>query len=214
MQVEIWSDVVCPWCYIGKRNFEQALAQFAGRDDVEVTWRAFELDPVHAPEPIGLTQLLADKYGIGPDEAATRHQRTTQAATNAGLELHLERALSGNTFDAHRVIHLAKERGLQDAMKERLLRAYFVEGLPFSERETLVTLAGEAGLDPAEVRELLASDRFAEEVRDDEQTAARLGISGVPFFVLDRRLGLSGAQPPEVLLGALEEAAAAAPPAD
>jgi predicted DsbA family dithiol-disulfide isomerase len=208
MEVEIWSDVVCPWCYIGKRRFEQALAQFAGRDDVQVTWRSFELDPEGSPEPILLTDLLATKYHIAGAEAAERHARTTGTAAGVGLGLRLDRALSGNTFDAHRVIHLAGEHGLQDAAKERLLAAYFSEGRPISDRDTLVELAGSIGLDPVEVRDMLESDRFAAEVRDDELTATRLGISGVPFFVLDRRLGVSGAQPVEVLLGALEQAAA------
>jgi predicted DsbA family dithiol-disulfide isomerase len=208
VEVEIWSDVVCPWCYIGKRRFEQALEQFAGRDDVQVTWRSFELDPDGSPEPILLTDLLAAKYHIEGAEAAERHRRTTDTAAGVGLSLQLGKALSGNTFDAHRVIHLAREHGLQDAAKERLLAAYFAEGRPISDRETLVELAESIGLDADEVRAMLESERFAREVRDDEQTAARLGISGVPFFVLDGRLGLSGAQPVEVMLGALEQAAA------
>jgi predicted DsbA family dithiol-disulfide isomerase len=207
MQVEIWSDVVCPWCYIGKRRFEAALARFDGRDDVEVTWRSFELDPQGSRDPIDLTRLLAEKYDIQAAEAAERHARTTATAADVGLELHLEKARSGNTMDAHRVIHLAREHGLQDAAKERLLRAYFVEGRPISDRETLVELGASIGLDPGELRAMLESDRFADDVRDDERTAARFGINGVPFFVLDRKLGVSGAQPVEVLVGALEQAA-------
>jgi predicted DsbA family dithiol-disulfide isomerase len=214
MQVEIWSDVVCPWCYIGKRRFETALAQFAGRADVEVTWRSFELDPEGSPEPILLTDLLAAKYHIEGAEAAERHERTTETAAGVGLGLHLDRALSGNTFDAHRVIHLAHEHGLQDAAEERLFAAYFTEGRAISDRETLVELAASIGLDAGETRAMLASDRFAREVREDELTASRLGISGVPFFVLDRRLGVSGGQPVEAMLGALEEAAAEALPVD
>jgi predicted DsbA family dithiol-disulfide isomerase len=209
MQVEIWSDVVCAWCYIGKRRFEEALDSFAGRADVEVTWRSFELDPEGSPEPIALTQLLAEKYDIHGEQAAERHARTTATAAGVGLELHLDRALSGNTFDAHRVIQLARAHGLQAAAQERLFGAYFSEGLPISDRDTLVQLAASVGLARDEVRSMLEGDRFAAEVRDDELTAARLGISGVPFFVLDRRIGLSGAQPVEVMLGALEQAARA-----
>ena len=209
MQVEIWSDVVCAWCYIGKRRFEQALAAFEGRADVEITWRSFELDPEGSREPIDLTRLLAEKYDIGAEQATERHARTTSTAAGLGLELHLEKARSGNTFDAHRVIHLGRTHGLQAEAQERLFAAYFSEGLPISDRETLVDLAASVGLDAGEVRAMLESDRFAAEVRDDELTAARFGISGVPFFVLDRRLGLSGAQPVEVMLGALQEAAAA-----
>jgi predicted DsbA family dithiol-disulfide isomerase len=208
MQVEIWSDVVCAWCYIGKRRFEQALASFEGRDDVEVTWRSFELDPEGSREPILLTQLLAEKYDIHGQEAVDRHARTTSTAAGVGLTLHLDRALSGNTFDAHRVIHLARAHGLQAAAQERLFSGYFSEGLPISNRDTLVELASSIGLAADGVRAMLEGDCFADEVRDDELTAARFGISGVPFFVLDRRLALSGAQPVEVMLGALEQAAA------
>jgi predicted DsbA family dithiol-disulfide isomerase len=207
MQIEIWSDVVCPWCYIGKRRFEQALARFDGRDDVEIVWRSFELDPQGSPEPIDLTRLLAEKYDIQAPEAAERHARTTATAADAGLELHLEKARSGNTMDAHRVIHLAREHGLQDQAQERLLRAYFTEGLPISDRGTLVELATQIGLEAGDVRAMLDSERFADAVREDEQTAARFGISGVPFFVFDRQLGVSGAQSVEVMLGALQQAA-------
>jgi predicted DsbA family dithiol-disulfide isomerase len=207
MQVEIWSDVVCAWCYIGKRRFEEALAGFSGRDDVDVTWRSFELDPEGSRDPILLTQLLAEKYDIHGQETIDRHARTTSTATGVGLTLHLDRALSGNTFDAHRVIHLARTLGLQAEAQERLFSAYFSEGLPISDRDTLAELAASVGLDRDEVRTMLEGDRFADEVREDELTAARFGISGVPFFVLDRRLALSGAQPVEVMLEALEQAA-------
>jgi predicted DsbA family dithiol-disulfide isomerase len=207
MQVEIWSDVVCPWCYIGKRRFEQALERFAGRDDVELTWRAFELDPHGSSEPVDLNRLLAEKYGMTLEQARERHAHTAETAAGDGLELNFDHAQSGNTFDAHRLIRFAREHELQGAMQERLFRAYFTEGRAISDRETLAELAGEVGLDADEVRELLASDRLVAEVRADERTAAGFGITGVPFFVLDRRLGVSGAQPVEVLLGALEEAA-------
>jgi predicted DsbA family dithiol-disulfide isomerase len=205
MQVEIWSDVVCVWCYIAKRRFEEALTGFEGRDDVEVTWRSFELDPGGSREPIDLTRLLAEKYDIHAEEAAERHARSTATAAGVGLEIHLEKALSGNTFDAHRLIHLARSHGLQAEMQERLFGAYFSDGLPISDRDTLVAQAVAVGLDAEEARAMLESDRFAPEVRDDEQTAARFGISGVPFFVLDRRLAVSGAQPAETFLGALEQ---------
>jgi predicted DsbA family dithiol-disulfide isomerase len=213
MQVEIWSDVVCPWCYIGKRRFEEALEQFPGRDDVDVVWRSFELDPEGPREPTPLNERLAKRYGIQAEEAAARHERTTEIAAGVGLDLQLDRALSGNTFDAHRLIHLADEHGLQNAANERVLAAYFSEGLPISDRETLVELGVSIGLAADEVRAMLASDRFAREVREDESIAANFGINGVPFFVLDRRLGVSGAQSVEVLLGALEEAAGETQPA-
>jgi predicted DsbA family dithiol-disulfide isomerase len=207
MQVEIWSDVVCAWCYIGKRRFEQALGMFPGRQEVELTWRSFELDPEGSAEPILLTRLLAEKYGIAGDEAVERHARAATTAAGVGLELQLDRALSGNTFDAHRVIAFARAHGLQAEAQERLFRAYFCEGRAISDRATLVELAGSIGLDEDGARAVLDGDGYVAEVRDDERTAARLGINGVPFFVLDRRLALSGAQSVDVMLAALEQAA-------
>jgi predicted DsbA family dithiol-disulfide isomerase len=141
------------------------------------------------------------------------NERMTETASGAGLQFRLDKAISGNTFDAHRVIHLAASHGLQAEADERIKESYFAEGRPISDRESLVELAASVGLDAAETRAMLESDRFTDEVREDEQTAAAFGISGVPFFVFDRRLGVSGAQPPEVLLGALQEAAGEVPAA-
>jgi predicted DsbA family dithiol-disulfide isomerase len=200
MNVEIWSDIACPWCYVGKRRFEAALAAFEHRDDVTVTWRSFELDPA-APrerEVDGATHL-AEKYGTSRDEAVAMQQRMTDVAAGEGLEFRFDRARAGNTFDAHRLLHLAAAHGLQDTMKERLMRAYLTEGEPIGDPEALERLALDAGLPADEVRELLAGDRFAAEVREDERTAAALGIHAVPFFVVDRAMGAAGAQPPEVL---------------
>jgi predicted DsbA family dithiol-disulfide isomerase len=200
MNVEIWSDIACPWCYVGKRRFEAALAAFEHRDDVMVTWRSFELDPA-APrerEVDGATHL-AQKYGTSRDEALAMQQRMTDAAAGDGLEFRFDRARAGNTFDAHRLIHLAAAHGAQDAMKERLMRAYLTEGEPIGDPEALERLALDAGLPADEVGELFAGDRFAAEVREDERTAAALGIHAVPFFVVDRAMGAAGAQPPEVL---------------
>lgn len=206
MDVEIWSDIACPWCYIGKRRFEAALAQFEHKDDVRVTWRSFELDPSAPREREGdRIARLADKYGIPAERAREMDNAVTEAAAGEGLDFHLDIARSGTTFDGHRVIHLAGEHGLQDAMKERLLRAYFSEGELIGDRDALVRLAVEVGLDEDEVRAALASDRFAEEVRADERTAGQFGISAVPTFVVDRALGASGAHPPEALLGLLEQ---------
>jgi predicted DsbA family dithiol-disulfide isomerase len=210
MHVEIWSDVICPWCYVGKRRFEQALARFEGRDDVEVEWKSFELDPSSPAEPQPLTERLAAKFGVSHDEALAMNERMTETAAGVGLQFHLDVAQSGNTFDAHRLIKLAATHGLQDVVKERLMAGYFGEGRAISDRTTLVELAASAGLDPDEARVMLESERFAAEVRTDEQLARGFGISGVPFFVLDRRVGVSGAQSPEVLLDALEQVAAEA----
>ena len=214
MDIEIWSDIACPWCYIGKRRFEAALAQFEHRDDVRVTWRSFELDPAAPREREGeRAARLAEKYGMTVEQAREMERQMTETAAGEGLEFRFDRARSGATFDAHRVIHLAGEHGLQDAMKERLLRAYFTDGELMSDREALVRLAAQVGLDEDEVREMLAGDRFADEVRADERTAAQFGISAVPTFVVDRALGVSGAHPPEALLELLRQGWARRTPA-
>lgn len=206
MDVEIWSDIACPWCYIGKRRFEAALAQFEHRDGVRVGWRSFELDPSAPPEREGdRAARLAEKYGMTIERAREAERQITETAAADGLEFRFDIARSGTTFDAHRIVHLAAEQGLQDAMKERLLRAYFTEGRLMADADTLVELAGEVGLSEDEVRDTLASDRFAEEVRKDEELAGRMGISAVPTFVVDRALGASGAHPPEALLELLRQ---------
>ena len=207
MKVEIWSDVVCPWCYVGKRRFEAALSQFPQRDQVEVIWRAFELDPTSprsTPEP--QAERLAGKYGVSVAEAHSMLDHMTKVGADNGLDLNFEIARPGNTFDAHRLLHLALERGVQDTLKERFFAATFTEGAPIGERDVLVRLATEAGLDGDEVRAILDSDRFAAEVRGDEVRANRLGVTGVPFFVIDERYGVSGAQPADLLLRVLEDA--------
>ncbi len=209
MKVEIWSDVVCPWCYIGKRRFEAALAQFPHRESVEVEWKAFELDPnavsgvQHEGDYAG---RLARKYGLDVARAQQMLDSMTAAAAAEGLDFHFERAVRANTVDAHQVIHLAGLRGAGDAVKERLLRAYFTEGEAVADRDTLVRLAAEAGLDADEVRAALESQAYLANVRYDEQEAVAYGISGVPFFVVDRKYGVSGAQPPAALLHVLEQA--------
>jgi len=214
VQVEIWSDVVCPWCYVGKRRFERALARFPQRAEVEVLWRSFELDP-SAPrrrrEPA--VERLAAKYGMSLGQARASNARLEALGAAEGLTLDFEATQSGNTFDAHRLLHLARARGMQGALQERLFRGYFSEGAPIGEAETLARLATEAGLDEAETRAVLASDAYVEEVRADEEQAAAYGITGVPFFVLDRRYGVSGAQSPDLFLQALERAWADAHPA-
>jgi predicted DsbA family dithiol-disulfide isomerase len=204
VKVEIWSDVVCPWCYIGKRRFESALARLDR--PVEVEWKSFELNP-DAPVRRGSTaEHLARKYGLTPDQVAAMNERTTALAAAEGLEYHLDETQGGNTFDAHRLLQLAKSRGIGGEMKERLLRAYFTESEPIGEREVLVHLGEELGL--ADAGEVLASDAFAREVRADEHEARLFGINAVPFFVIDRYYAVEGAQPPDVILGALTRAVA------
>jgi predicted DsbA family dithiol-disulfide isomerase len=214
VDVEIWSDVACPWCYIGKRRFEAALEQFEHRDDVDVTWRSFELDPGAPHERTGdRAERLAQKYGMTVEQARESEQRLTSAARSEGLPFRFDIARSGSTFDAHRLVHLAETLDLQDAMKERLLQAYFTEGQLISDHDTLVRMTLEVGLEEQEVRELLAGERYAAEVRADERTAGELGISAVPTFVVDRKLGASGAQPPEALLDLLRQGWAKRSPA-
>lgn len=213
MHVEIWSDIACPWCYVGKRRFEAALAGYEHRDEVTVTWRSFELDPAAPTErSVDGATHLAEKYGTSREEALAMHDRMTQTAARDGLDFRFDVARGGNTFDAHRLIHLAAAHGAQDATKERLMRAYLTEGELISDHATLARLAGEVGLPADEVRELLDGDRFAHEVREDERTAGRLGIHAVPFFVVDRAVGASGAHPPEQLVELLRQARAQNPP--
>ena len=200
MLVEIWSDIACPWCYVGKRRFEAALAAFEHRADVRVQWRSFELDPA-APRERGVDGAthLAQKYGTSREEALAMQRRMTDVAAGEGLEFRFDLARGGNTFDAHRLLHLAAAHGAQDPVKERFMRAYLTEGEPIGDPAALQRLAVAAGLPADEVAEVLGSDRFATEVRADERTAAALGIHAVPFFVVDRAIGAAGAQPPEVL---------------
>lgn len=207
MLVEIWSDVMCPWCYVGKRNFEVALQGFEHAGEVEVRWRSFELDPSAPLERDGeYAQMLAQKYGT--DVAGAEHmlERMTGVAAEAGLEFRFDRARPANSFDAHRLLHLAGERGLQDELKERLFAAYLTEGELVSDHSVLKRLAVEVGLDESEVEGVLSSGRYASDVRSDEATAAAYRVSGVPFYVFAGTYGVSGAQPPEVLREVLREA--------
>jgi predicted DsbA family dithiol-disulfide isomerase len=200
VHVEIWSDIACPWCYVGKRRFETALAAFEHRDDVTVTWRSFELDPsAPAARSEDGAEHLADKYGMSREKALEMQRTMTETAAGDGLEFRFDLARGGNTFDAHRVTHLAAAHGRQDAMKERLMRAYLTEGELIADHAVLTRLAVEVGLPEDEVREVLATDAYAAEVRDDERTASAIGIQAVPFFVVDRKMGASGAHPPEAL---------------
>ena len=200
MDIEIWSDIACPWCYVGKRRFEAALAAFEHRDDVAVTWRSFELDPeAPAQRPVDSATHLAQKYGMSRDEALARQRSLAEVAAGDGLDMRADLARGGNTFDAHRLVQLAKADGMQDAMKERLMRAYHTEGEAIGDTDTLARLALEVGLPEDDVRDVLATDRYAADVREDERTAMSLGISAVPFFVVDRRMGAAGAHPAEAL---------------
>ncbi len=214
MDVEVWSDIACSWCYVGKRRLEAALARFEHADEVNVVWRSFELDPT-APAtatPEGSSAgLVAAMRGISLERAWAMQRKMADIAAEDGLDLHFERLQCGSTFDAHRVLHLAQAHGLQGELKERFLRAHFTEGAPMSDHATLRRLAAEAGVPEAEVVEVLVSDRYADAVREDERTAAGFGVSAVPFFVVDRAIGASGALPPEALLQLLRQGWATKP---
>lgn len=206
MRVDIWSDVVCPWCYIGKRRFAAALAGFEHRDEVEVVYRSFELDPAYPKDrQTPVLDLLAARYGMSPVQARDAESAVAAKAAADGLRFTPDR-LMGNTFDAHRLVHLAGDRGVQDRVLERLYEAYFADGLPVFDASQLTALAAGAGLDPAEAGQVLADGSYGDAVREDEEQAGALGISGVPFFVMDGRYGVSGAQPADTLAMALERA--------
>ncbi|MFJ1810782.1 MULTISPECIES: DsbA family oxidoreductase [unclassified Streptomyces] len=210
MRVEIWSDIACPWCYVGKARFEKALEAFPHRDQVEVVHRSFELDPGRAKDDVQpVLAMLTKKYGMSEAQAQAGEENLGAQAAAEGLDYRTRGRDHGNTFDMHRLLHFAKEQGRQDELIQILYRANFAEERSlFSEgHDRLVELAAEAGLDAGAAREVLADPAaYADEVRADEREAGRLGANGVPFFVLDRAYGVSGAQPAEVFAQALTQA--------
>lgn len=207
MKVEIWSDYVCPFCYIGKRKFESALAQFEHKDQVEVEFRSFELDP-NSDSSLKLSnnRMLADKYGMSLEQAKEMSGNVAQQAAAAGLIFNFDNMLIHNTFDAHRLAQYAAAQGKGAELSERLLRAHFTDNDDISSHERLSELAEEVGLHKEEALKMLASDAYADQVRGQEEEGSRLGIRGVPFFVIDRKYAVSGAQPPEVFLDGLTKA--------
>jgi len=203
MQLDVWSDIACPWCYVGKRRLDAALEAYDG--EVTLRWRSFELDPNAPVLPDGTApERLAAKYGTTPDEATNRMHQLEKLAAQDGLQLDLTNATGGNTFDAHRLLHLAREHGLDTELQERLFRAYHAERAPIADHAVLRAICTEVGLPDDEVVATLESDRFADEVRDDELLAAQLKISAVPCFIVDRERGTIGAQPVEELLALLD----------
>lgn len=207
MRVDVWSDLVCPWCYVGKRRFEKALARFD--DEVQIVHRSFQLNPAAPRDRISSRrEMLMEKYRLSPAQAMQMDARMTQTAAAEGLEFHLDGTLTGNTFDAHQLMHLAYARGVQDAVIERFYRAYFIEQQSLFTQDSLVALATEAGLTRDEAAATLLENRYAEAVKEDIEIAKQLGVTGVPFFVVDDRYGISGAQAPETFLQVLQQAAA------
>ena len=205
LRVDVWSDVVCPWCAIGKANLERAIESFDG--PVEVVWHSYELDPTAPAARAGdYPGMLAKKYGMSIEQAQSRIDDVARVGAEAGVEFRFDRVQPGNTFDAHRMIHLGAARGIQSAVKSRFLQAYFVDGDAIGLPEVVERVAIDAGLDADEVAAVLGSDAFAEDVRTDEAMAASLQVTGVPFFVVDRRYAIAGAQPPETMLEVLRTA--------
>ena len=199
MKIDIWSDVVCPFCYVGKRRLEQALAGFAHADDVQVQWHSYQLDPDFVPQPgESIHATLAHKKGISETEARAMNDYVARMAAEVGLDYQLDQAIPANTFLAHQLIHFAAAHGRQDAMKERLMAAYYHEGQNLNNPATLAALATETGLDAAAAAQALAAGTYAQAVRHDEDEARQIGVRGVPFFVFDDKYAVSGAQPGEV----------------
>jgi len=207
MQVEIWSDVVCPWCYLGKRRFERALESFGHAGEVTVVYRSFELDP-QAPPGVTtpMADVLASKYRMTPEQAERTQREMEQRAADDGLEFHMDQLVSGNTRDAHRLLQLARERGVQADLDERLHRAYFTERGSIFGHEALADLAADVGLDRDEALTVLTEQRYTDEIETDEAMAQAIGASGVPLFVIDRRYGIAGAQPAELITQTLDQA--------
>ncbi|WP_290367597.1 DsbA family oxidoreductase [Rhodococcus spelaei] len=209
--MEVWSDIACPWCYIGKKRFETALAQFAQRDEVQVVWRSYLLSP---DTPVGLRRpevdALVEMKGMPADQVKQMFAHVASTAAADGLTMDFDTVIAANTFDAHRLIHFAGDRG-QDLMAA-LFRAHFEQGRVVDDRDELVAIAAEVGLDAEEVRAALDSDEAADKVRSDIAEARALGVTGVPFFAANRAVGVSGAQPVEVFTQLLEKAYADASP--
>ena len=209
MVIDIWSDMVCPFCYIGKRRLEKALSLFDGADEVSMRFRSFQLDPGgKSYEGRDLHATLAEKYGLSYDQARRMNLSLARQAKDDGLDYHMDSAIPARTLDAHRLCHWAGEQGKQAEMEERIMKAYFTDSLNISDRAILARLAGEIGLDEQAALDVLSSDRYAAEVSRDQEEAARLGIQGVPHFIINGRWQVSGAQPAEVFLQALRKARA------
>lgn len=207
MKVDIWSDIMCPFCYIGKRKLETALAQFPDRDKVELVWHSFQLDPTIEYVPgRNLHEYLAERKGQSLEWSVNVHGQMTKTAAAEGLTYNFEKAVIANSFDAHRLIQLAKTHQLGDAMEERLFKAYFTDGENMGDHDTLVRIGSETGIPATEISDMLKSGAYTAEVKKDIAQAEAYGISGVPFFVLNDKYGISGAQPAEVFLDGLQHA--------
>jgi predicted DsbA family dithiol-disulfide isomerase len=207
MKVEIWSDVMCPFCYIGKRRFENALQGFEHKDEIEIEWKSFQLNPDMKTDPsTNIDQYLADVKGFTIDHARQLNAHVTQMAAEAGLTYNFDKAVVANSFNAHRYSHLAKKHGLGIEAEEQLFKAYFTDGKNIDDTDTLIQLGTELGITTNEVKQTLESDAYADEVRHDIAEAQYLGIQGVPFFVLNNKYGISSAQAVPVFEQTLQKA--------
>lgn len=207
MKVEIWSDIMCPFCYIGKRHYEAAIKQFADANSIELEWHSYQLDP-SLPKPasnVNVYQYLAERKGISVEQSKAMHQNVVQMAADAGLNYNFDKAIVANSFDAHRLIQFAKTKNLGDAAEERLFKAYFIEGKNMCDTTTLLELAKEIGLNETEARTVITGDAYTKEVNKDIEEASQIGVTGVPFFVFDRKYAVSGAQPTATFLNVLQK---------
>jgi predicted DsbA family dithiol-disulfide isomerase len=205
MKVEVWSDFACPFCYIGKQRLESALEQFEQKDEVEVVYRSFELDPKAKRDvAFDVHDMLVAKYGMSREQAIEMNKNLSRTAQEAGLDFQFDNLILTNTFDAHRLAQHALARGKMNSVTRELFKAYFTDSLHLGDHETLADLAAQAGLDRAEALEVLAGDHYSAEVRADEAEASRLGVTGVPYFVIDRKYAVSGAQSTDMFLNALQ----------
>ena len=206
MKVDIWSDVRCPFCYIGKRKFEKALEKFPHKNEIEVNWHSFELDPtLKTNTAVSAIEHIADIKGISKEQAEGMHTHVTNVAKEIGLDFNFKKAVIANSFNAHRLIQLAKTKGLANETEEQLFNAHFIEGKNIDDNETLIQIGVSAGLNENDVKDMIASDSFSQEVRQDEMQAQSIGINGVPFFILNNKYAVSGAQSPDVFLQALSQ---------
>lgn len=204
MKIEVWSDIMCPFCYIGKRHLELALQQFP-EVEVELIWKSFQLDPTITPQPgKDVYSYLAERKGMSLEESKQMHQHVVERAAEVGLVYNYDKAIIANSFDAHRLLHLAKRNGKGDLLKEKLLAAYFTEGKDFGDKATLTSLGQEVGLKEENIHTVLFTDMYAREVQSDIQEAQEIGVRGVPFFVFDRKYAVSGAQPVEAFIQTIQ----------
>ena len=208
MKVEIWSDIMCPFCYIGKRNFEAALREFDAKNEIEIEWKSFQLDPTipkSFEKKVSTYEYLAERKGMPVERSKEMHDNIVETARKVGLTYNFEKAVVANSFDAHKLIQLAKTKGLGDAAEESLFKAYFSNGQDMSDHSTLIRLGKEIGLNEEEITAALVSEEFEAKVNFDVSEGSQLGVTGVPFFVFDRKYAVSGAQPIETFLNALKQ---------